>query len=51
MAALSTNSFHKVLANATHASLIEDEQHALVSREAIRQVVESARSGRTLPKP
>lgn len=51
MAALSTNSLHQVLPNATHTSLIEDEQDASVSSEAIRRVVESARSGRTLPRP
>lgn len=48
MAALSTNSLHQVLPNATHTSLIEDEHDASVSSEAIRQVVESARTRSSL---
>lgn len=43
MAALSTNSLHQVLPNATHTSLIEDEHDASASSEAVRRVVESAR--------
>jgi pimeloyl-ACP methyl ester carboxylesterase len=50
MAALSTNSLHQVLPNATHASVIEDEDDASGSSEAIRQVVASARSLRTSEK-
>ena len=50
MAALSRNSLHLVLPNATHSSLIEDEHDATLSAEAIRQVVESARAGRALEK-
>jgi hypothetical protein len=51
MAALSRNSLHQVLPNATHSSLIEDEQDAGASSQAIRQVVESARSGKALARP
>lgn len=51
MAGLSTNSLHQILPNATHTSLIEDEHDASAASEAIRRVVESARSGRALPKP
>lgn len=51
MAALSTNSFHEVVANATHSSLIEDEHDAGVSSQAIRLVVESVRSARLLARP
>lgn len=51
MAALSTNRLHQVLPNATHSSLIEDEHDALVSSQAIRLAVESARSGKRLPGP
>ncbi len=48
VAALSSNSLHHILANATHSSLIEEEQDAQTSSQAIRQVVESARSGSPL---
>ncbi len=48
MAALSRNSLHQVLPDATHSSLIEDEHDASASSEAIRRVVGSARSGRRL---
>lgn len=48
MAALSSNSLHHILANATHSSLVEEEPDAQTSSQAIRQVVESARSGRPL---
>lgn len=51
MAALSSNSTHHVLANATHSSIIEEEHDAQTSSQAIRQVVESARSGRPLVRP
>ncbi len=51
MAALSRNSLHQVLPNATHSSLVEDEHDAGASSQAIRQVVQSARNGRALAKP
>jgi len=51
MATLSRNSLHRVLPNATHSSLIEDERDALASSEAILEVVQSSRSGRALARP
>jgi len=42
---LSTNSVHRVLADATHASLIEDESDAAVASQAILDAVESVRTG------
>src|SRR2546430_8806370 len=46
MAALSTNSIHRVLANTTHASLIEDRGDADIASQAIRDVVEAVQIGR-----
>jgi hypothetical protein len=51
MAALSTNSIHRVLANTTHASLIEDQGDAAMASRAIRDVVDSIRAGTLLTKP
>lgn len=48
MAALSRNSLHRVLPEATHSSLIEDEQDSRVAAQAIREVVESVRRGKPL---
>lgn len=48
MAALSRNSLHRVLPNATHGSLIENELDAGASIQAIRDVVGSLRTGRPL---
>jgi pimeloyl-ACP methyl ester carboxylesterase len=45
LAALSTNSVHRVLADATHASLTENPAIAEQSSQAIRDVVSSVRSG------
>ena len=50
MAALSTNSIHRVLANTTHASLIEDKGDAVMASQAIRDVVDSIRAGTLLTK-
>ena len=47
---LSTNSVHRTLPSATHASLIEDAQDARASSQAIRDVVESVRHGRALTR-
>ncbi len=44
LAALSTNSAHRVIAGATHDSLISDEQDAAVTTRAILDVVASVRS-------
>ena len=51
MAALSTNSIHRVLANTTHASLIEDMGDAAMASQAIHDVVESVRAETPLAKP
>jgi pimeloyl-ACP methyl ester carboxylesterase len=44
LARLSTNSAHRVMADATHASLIEDEGYAAITSRAITDVVQSVRS-------
>jgi pimeloyl-ACP methyl ester carboxylesterase len=48
LATLSTNSVHRVLPNAAHASLTEDEGDSAESSRAIRDVVEAVRNGRPL---
>lgn len=48
---LSSNSLHTTIAGATHESLVAERAHALVVAAAIRQVVESARTGQPLAKP
>jgi pimeloyl-ACP methyl ester carboxylesterase len=45
LAALSTNGVHQVLPNATHSSLTENEAIATQSSHAIREVVDSVRTG------
>ena len=44
MATLSTNSVHRVIDGATHASMISDEEDAAVTTQAILDVVSSVRS-------
>jgi hypothetical protein len=44
LATLSTNSVHRVVPGATHASLITDKADAAESSDAIRDVVESVRA-------
>jgi pimeloyl-ACP methyl ester carboxylesterase len=44
LARLSTNSTHRVLAEATHAMIAEDERTATKSSRAIREVVEESRT-------
>jgi len=51
MARLSTNSVHRVLPGATHASLIEDQHDSAASVAAITDVVHAVRSGRPLDMP
>ena len=51
MAALSTNSLHRVLTDATHASLIEREQDSAAVTRAIRDVVTSVRAATPLAAP
>jgi pimeloyl-ACP methyl ester carboxylesterase len=50
MAKLSTNTDHRVLADATHASLTEEEEYAAMSAQAIRDVVGAVRTGSTLTR-
>jgi pimeloyl-ACP methyl ester carboxylesterase len=45
LAVLSTNSAHRVLQDATHAAIVEDKGVALQSSRAIRDVVDSVRTG------
>jgi hypothetical protein len=44
LAALSTNSVHRVIDGATHASLVLDEEDAAATTQAILAVVSSVRS-------
>lgn len=44
LARLSSNSIHRNLPNATHASLTEDQRDAAESSQAIRDVIESVRA-------
>lgn len=48
MATLSTNSDHRVIQEATHATLIEDRADSAISIQAILDVVEAVRSGTAL---
>jgi hypothetical protein len=45
MAALSTNSIHRVERRVTHTSLIEDRSDSAISIQAILDVVAAVRSG------
>jgi pimeloyl-ACP methyl ester carboxylesterase len=51
LAALSTNSAHRVVDGATHDSLISDEKDAAATTQAILDVVSSVRSAGPLAKP
>jgi pimeloyl-ACP methyl ester carboxylesterase len=48
LATLSTNSRHRVVADATHASLVLDETDAAAASQAIRDVVASLRTSKPL---
>ena len=48
LAALSTNSQHRVVADATHASLVLDKTHSAAASQGIRDVVAAVRSSRPL---
>ena len=50
MAALSANSVHRVMQNATHISLTEDKTDSRISSQAILDVVHAVRSGTPLAK-
>jgi pimeloyl-ACP methyl ester carboxylesterase len=49
LATLSTNSRHRVVPDATHASLVLDQTHSAAASQAIRDVVKAVRTGRALP--
>lgn len=48
---LSTNSLHRVVSGATHASFVENPEHAAAVAQAIHDVVESVRAGEPLKGP
>ena len=48
---LSTNSLHRVVPGATHASFVENPDHAAAITEAIRDVAVSVRTGEPLKGP
>jgi pimeloyl-ACP methyl ester carboxylesterase len=47
-AALSSNSLHQVVEGTTHTSLVNDQQHAQATIDAIRQVIDAVRDGERL---
>jgi hypothetical protein len=47
---LSTDSVHRVVAGATHAGLVGDEEYAAATSQAVLDVVSSVRSARPLVK-
>jgi pimeloyl-ACP methyl ester carboxylesterase len=49
LATLSTNSRHRVVAQATHVSLYLDQTHSAAASQAIRDVVEAVRTDQALP--
>jgi pimeloyl-ACP methyl ester carboxylesterase len=51
MATLSTNSLHRVVPGATHASLVDNPDHAAAVTRAIHDVVVSVRTGAPLHHP
>jgi hypothetical protein len=48
MASLTTNSTQRVIQDATHTSLIEDQGDSAISIQAILDVVDAVRSGEPL---
>ena len=51
LAALSTNSVHEFLPNATHSMVIEDKDTAARSSRAIKEVVNAVRTKTALTRP
>jgi pimeloyl-ACP methyl ester carboxylesterase len=51
IATLSTNSLHRVVSGSTHASLVEDPDHAAAVTKAIHDVVVSVQTGEPLKGP
>jgi pimeloyl-ACP methyl ester carboxylesterase len=50
LAALSTNSVHRTIDGATHVGLVEDQEKAAATTQAIHDVVSSVRSAAPLPQ-
>jgi pimeloyl-ACP methyl ester carboxylesterase len=50
LARLSTNSVHRVLEDATHAGMVEEEGAATASAQAVRDVVDAVRTGTPLER-
>jgi hypothetical protein len=50
LASLSTNSVHRLLPQAEHSELVYERDQATSATQAIRDVVQAARSGRPLLK-
>jgi hypothetical protein len=50
-ATLSTNSLHRVVSGATHASFVDNPDHAAAVTRAIHDVVQSVQTGETLNRP
>ena len=50
LATLSTNSVHRVIAGATHASLVDEQRDAAATTEAVLDVASSVRSGEPLTR-
>ena len=50
LATLSTNSVHRVIAGATHVSLIDEQRDAAATTRAVLDVVSSVRSGEPLAR-
>ena len=48
LAALSTNSVHRVVDDASHEALVGDETHAATTSQAILEVVSAVRTGQPL---
>ncbi|HET6626729.1 MAG TPA: alpha/beta hydrolase [Nocardioidaceae bacterium] len=51
MATLSTNSLHRVVSGSTHASFVDNPDHAAAVAQAIHDVVVSVRTGEVLTGP
>ena len=51
LATLSTNSKHVTVEGATHYTLVSKQEYAAIVSDAIRQVIEAARTGRALADP
>jgi hypothetical protein len=48
LAGLSTNSVHRVIDGAAHATLVTEQEHAVATTQAILDVVASVRTGKGL---